>query len=102
MQDLALHHTGTRRIVARPPTRNTTVSGAMTPVRSRALRLARCRPTPDQELGATRRPFYAGTAERKKVLAGILAFLGELTSAPGQEPAAWVAGSLLVEVVFDS
>jgi deazaflavin-dependent oxidoreductase (nitroreductase family) len=53
------------------------------------------------DLSATARP-VTGTAEREKVLAGILASLGELTSTPGQEPAAWVAGSPLVEVVFDS
>ena len=39
---------------------------------------------------------------RARFLAGILASLSEMTSALGQEPAAWVAGSPLVEVVFDS
>jgi deazaflavin-dependent oxidoreductase (nitroreductase family) len=53
------------------------------------------------DLAATARP-VTDAAEREKVLAAILATLGELTSAPGQEPAAWVAGSPLVEVTFDS
>jgi deazaflavin-dependent oxidoreductase (nitroreductase family) len=53
------------------------------------------------DLPATARP-VTDIAEREKVLAGILAPLSEMTSAPGQEPADWVAGSPLVEVVFDS
>jgi deazaflavin-dependent oxidoreductase (nitroreductase family) len=53
------------------------------------------------DLLATARP-VTDIAEREKVLAGILAALSEMTNAPGQEPAAWVAGSPLVEVVFDS
>jgi hypothetical protein len=52
-------------------------------------------------LPAAARP-VTDTVEREKVLAGILASLSEMTSALGQEPAAWVAGSPLVEVVFDS
>ncbi len=39
------------------------------------------------DLAATARP-VTDTAEREKVLAGILAPLSEMTSAPGQEPAA--------------
>jgi hypothetical protein len=42
------------------------------------------------------------TAEREKVLGRILDSLAGMTSAPGQEPAAWVAGSPLVEVTFDN
>jgi deazaflavin-dependent oxidoreductase (nitroreductase family) len=53
------------------------------------------------DLPATARP-VTDTAEREKVLAGILASLSEMTSAPGQEPAACVAGSPLVAVAFDS
>lgn len=53
------------------------------------------------DLPATARPI-TDTAEREKVLTGILAPLSKMTTAPGQEPAAWVAGSPLVEVVFDS
>jgi len=53
------------------------------------------------DLRATARP-VTDTAEREKVLAGILASLPDFTTAPGQEPAAWVAGSPLVEVTFDS
>jgi deazaflavin-dependent oxidoreductase (nitroreductase family) len=54
------------------------------------------------DLPATARP-VTDTAEREKVLAGILASLSpDFTTAPGQEPAAWVAGSPLVEVTFDS
>jgi deazaflavin-dependent oxidoreductase (nitroreductase family) len=53
------------------------------------------------DLLATARP-VTDIAEREKVLAGILASLSDMTNAPGQEPAAWVAGSPLVEVVFDS
>jgi deazaflavin-dependent oxidoreductase (nitroreductase family) len=52
------------------------------------------------DLPATARPI-TDTAEREKVLGAILASLSDLTSAPGHEPAAWVAGSPLVEVVFD-
>jgi deazaflavin-dependent oxidoreductase (nitroreductase family) len=51
------------------------------------------------DLPATARPI-TDTAEREKVLAPILASLDGMTSAPGQEPAAWVAGSPLVEVTF--
>jgi hypothetical protein len=39
---------------------------------------------------------------REKILDRILASLDGMTSAPGQEPAAWVAGSPLVEVTFDN
>jgi deazaflavin-dependent oxidoreductase (nitroreductase family) len=53
------------------------------------------------DLAATARPITE-TAEREKVLGGILPSLGDLTSTAGMEPAAWVAGSPLVEVVFDS
>jgi deazaflavin-dependent oxidoreductase (nitroreductase family) len=53
------------------------------------------------DLAATARP-VTDPAEREKVLGGILPSLGDLASTPGQEPAAWVAGSPLVEVVFDS
>ena len=53
------------------------------------------------DLLATARP-VTDIAEREKVLAGILASLSDMTNAPGHEPAAWVAGSPLVEVVFDS
>jgi deazaflavin-dependent oxidoreductase (nitroreductase family) len=52
------------------------------------------------DLAATARPITE-TAEREKVLAGILATLGDLAAGPGREPAAWVAGSPLVEVTFD-
>lgn len=52
------------------------------------------------DLDATARP-VTETAEREQVLDGILARLGDMTSAPGQEPAAWVADSPLVEVIFD-
>ena len=52
------------------------------------------------DLLATARP-VTDIAEREKVLAGILASLSDMTNAPGQEPAAWVAGSPLVEVTFD-
>jgi deazaflavin-dependent oxidoreductase (nitroreductase family) len=61
--------------------------------------LATARPVTDT---AEREKVLAGIQEREKVLAGILAPLSEMTNAPGQEPAAWVAGSPLVEVVFDS
>jgi deazaflavin-dependent oxidoreductase (nitroreductase family) len=53
------------------------------------------------DLPATARPI-TDAAEREKVLDRLLASLSELTSAPGQEPAAWVAGSPLVEVTFDN
>ncbi len=53
------------------------------------------------DLHATARPITE-PAEREKVFAGILPPLTELTSTPGQEPAAWVADSPLVEVLFDS
>ena len=51
------------------------------------------------DLPATARP-VTDAAEREKILGRILVTLDELTSAPGQEPAAWVAGSPLVEVTF--
>jgi deazaflavin-dependent oxidoreductase (nitroreductase family) len=53
------------------------------------------------DLPATARP-VTDPAEREQVLADILAPLPQFTSAPGQEPADWVAGSPLVEVIFDS
>ena len=53
------------------------------------------------DLAATARP-VTETAEREQVLDGILARLGDLASGPAREPAAWVASSPLVEVVFDS
>src|ERR1700744_3332385 len=53
------------------------------------------------DLAATARPITE-TAEREKVLGGILPSLGDLTNTPGMEAAAWVAGSPLVEVTFDS
>ncbi len=53
------------------------------------------------DLAATARP-VTDPAEREKVLDGLLATLGDMPSVPGQEPAAWVAGSPLVEVTFDS
>jgi len=54
------------------------------------------------DLPATARPI-TDIAEREKVLAGILASLSDdFTDGPGREPAAWVAGSPLVEVFFDS
>jgi deazaflavin-dependent oxidoreductase (nitroreductase family) len=52
------------------------------------------------DLPATARP-VTDPAEREKVLGRILASLAALTSGPGQEPEAWVAGSPLVEVTFD-
>ena len=52
------------------------------------------------DLAATARPITE-PAERRRVLDGILAGLGDLTSAPGNEPEAWLAGSPLVEVTFD-
>jgi hypothetical protein len=52
------------------------------------------------DLPATARPITE-TAEREKILGRILDSLAGMTSAPGQEPAAWVAGSPLVEVTFD-
>jgi len=54
----------------------------------------------DAELPATARPITE-TAEREKVLGGILASFSELTSGPGQQPADWIADSPLVEVTFD-
>ena len=53
------------------------------------------------DLPATARPITE-TAEREKVLDGILATLGDLASGPGRERAAWVETSPLVEVTFDS
>ena len=53
------------------------------------------------DLPATARPI-TDAAEREQVLGRILVSLSELTNAPGQEPAAWVAGSPLVEVTFDN
>jgi deazaflavin-dependent oxidoreductase (nitroreductase family) len=53
------------------------------------------------DLAATARP-VTDPAEREKVLGGILPSLGDITSTTGQEPAAWVAGSPLVEVTFDN
>ncbi|HVT70993.1 MAG TPA: nitroreductase family deazaflavin-dependent oxidoreductase, partial [Trebonia sp.] len=52
------------------------------------------------DLLATARP-VTETAERRKVLDGILAALGEMATGPGREPADWVASSPLVEVTFD-
>lgn len=52
------------------------------------------------DLPATARP-VTDPAEREQVFAQLLPPIAELTRAPGQEPAAWVAGSPLVEVVFD-
>ena len=52
------------------------------------------------DLPATARP-VTDPAEREKVLDRILASLDGFTTSPGQEPAAWVAGSPLVEVTFD-
>ena len=52
------------------------------------------------DLPATARPITE-RAERERVFAGILPPLGELTRAPGHEPATWIADSPLVEVVFD-
>jgi hypothetical protein len=52
------------------------------------------------DLPATARP-VTDTAEREKILGSILASLAGMASAPGLEPAAWVAGSPLVEVTFD-
>ena len=52
------------------------------------------------DLPATARPITE-RAEREQVFAGILPPLGELTRAPGHEPATWIADSPLVEVVFD-
>src|SRR6202161_371549 len=52
------------------------------------------------DLPATARPI-TDPAEREKILGRILDSLAGMTSAPGQEPAAWVAGSPLVEVTFD-
>lgn len=53
------------------------------------------------DLPATARPI-TDRAEREVVLAGILAGIQELTTSPGHEPEAWVAGSPLVEVSFDA
>lgn len=53
------------------------------------------------DLPATARP-VTDPAEREKILGSILASLAGLTSATGQEPDAWVAGSPLVEVTFDN
>jgi deazaflavin-dependent oxidoreductase (nitroreductase family) len=52
------------------------------------------------DLSATARP-VTDPAEREKVLGSLLGSLAGLTSAPGQEPAAWIVGSPLVEVTFD-
>ena len=51
------------------------------------------------DLAATARP-VTDTAEREKILAGLLAPLSDFTSKPGQEPEVWVASSPLVEVTF--
>jgi deazaflavin-dependent oxidoreductase (nitroreductase family) len=51
------------------------------------------------DLPATARP-VTDPAEREKVLAGLLALLGDFTRKPGQEPEVWVASSPLVEVTF--
>ncbi|RZU52698.1 deazaflavin-dependent oxidoreductase (nitroreductase family) [Krasilnikovia cinnamomea] len=51
------------------------------------------------DLQATARP-VTDQAEREKVLAGLLAPLGDFTSKPGQEVEVWVASSPLVEVTF--
>lgn len=52
------------------------------------------------DLPATARA-VTDVSEREGVFAGILPTLGELSSTPGNEPAAWIADSPLVEVVFD-
>ena len=52
------------------------------------------------DLPATARP-VTETAEREKVLDGILAALSGMTAVAGHEPAEWVASSPLVEVTFD-
>ncbi len=51
------------------------------------------------DLAATARPITQ-VSEREQVFGGILPALGDLTSTPGNEPAAWLATSPLVEVVF--
>jgi deazaflavin-dependent oxidoreductase (nitroreductase family) len=51
------------------------------------------------DMPATARP-VTDPAERRLVLDGLLAPLGEFTSKPGQEPEVWVASSPLVEVTF--
>jgi deazaflavin-dependent oxidoreductase (nitroreductase family) len=51
------------------------------------------------DLPATARPI-TDPAEREKVLAGLLAPLGDFTSKPGQEHEVWVASSPLVEVTL--
>ncbi len=51
------------------------------------------------DLPASARPVTDPT-EREQVFAGLLVSFPDLTSQPGHEPAAWVAGSPLVEVVF--
>jgi deazaflavin-dependent oxidoreductase (nitroreductase family) len=52
------------------------------------------------DLAATARPITE-TAEREKVLAGILALLSDTTAVAGHEPGEWVESSPLVEVTFD-
>ena len=51
------------------------------------------------DLPATARPI-TDPAERRQVLAGLLAPLSDFTSKPGQEPDVWVANSPLVEVTL--
>ncbi len=51
------------------------------------------------DLPATARP-VTDPAERRKVLAVLLAPLAEFTGRPGHEPEAWVESSPLVEVTF--
>jgi deazaflavin-dependent oxidoreductase (nitroreductase family) len=53
------------------------------------------------DLPATARP-VTDPAEREKVLAGILASLSDVPSVAEQALADWVAGSPLVEVIFDN
>jgi deazaflavin-dependent oxidoreductase (nitroreductase family) len=55
--------------------------------------------TATADLPASARPITEA-AEREKVFAGLLAGLGDFTSRPGLESAAWVADSPLVEVTF--
>ena len=53
------------------------------------------------DLAATARPITE-PAERKDVFASLLPPMAELTSAPGNEPTAWIEDSPLVEVTFTS
>lgn len=51
------------------------------------------------DLAATARPI-TDAGEREQLFAAILPTLGDLATAPGHEPAHWLADSPLVEVVF--